>query len=181
LAQRAYGADNPNKWKDYSADIWGWTASDGPAYSEGKLVVSGTARNFNTYMARGVSAVRVVDDGTIVPTAAGGSVAFAPEVTIPALMAMRSRYGERLYTRYGFRDAFNPSFTFADVPSRSGTVDPVRGWVANDYLGIDQGPILAMMENHRSGLVWKVMRKNPHIVRGLKRIGFAGGWLDKAE
>ena len=132
-------------------------------------------------MARGVSAIRVVDDGTIVPTAAGGSVPFAPEVTIPALMAMRTQYGARLYTRYGFKDAFNPSFTFADPAMRSGAVDPVQGWVANDYLGIDQGPILAMMENHRSGFVWKVMRKNPHIVRGLKRIGFEGGWLDQAK
>ena len=181
LAQRAYGADNPNKWSGYSADIWGWTASDGPGYSEGKLVVNGTLRNFNTYMARGVSAIRVVDDGTIVPTAAGGSVAFAPEAAIPALMAMRTQYGPRLYTRYGFKDAFNPSFTFTDFGSKSGEVDPEQGWVANDYLGIDQGPILAMMENHRSGLVWKVMRKNPHIVRGLKRIGFTGGWLDQAK
>lgn len=181
LSQRAYGADNPNKWTGYNADIWGWTASDGPGYSEGKYRVAGTLRNFNGYMARGVSAIRVVDDGTVVPTAAGGSVAFAPEVTIPALMAMRTQYGARLYTRYGFKDAFNPSFTFTEAGSRSGEVDPVHGWVANDYLGIDQGPILAMMENHRSGFVWRVMRKNPHIVRGLKRIGFEGGWLDKAK
>ncbi|HWV59274.1 MAG TPA: glucoamylase family protein [Sphingopyxis sp.] len=180
LAQRAYGADNPNKWAGYSADIWGWTASDGPGYSQGKYSVDGTPRDFNGYMARGVSAIRVVDDGTIVPTAAGGSVAFAPETAIPALMAMRTQYGPRLYTRYGFKDAFNPSFTFTDADSKSGEVDPVHGWVANDYLGIDQGPILAMMENHRSELVWKVMRKNPHIMRGLKRIGFTGGWLDQA-
>ncbi|MCW4460191.1 Tat pathway signal protein [Sphingomonas sp. BT-65] len=180
LAQRAYGADNPDKWTGYSNSIWGWTASDGPTASGSGREVNGVARKFTGYAARGVSATRVVDDGTIVPTAAGGSIPFAPEVTIPALMAMRTTQGERLYARYGFKDAFNPSFTFADVGSRSGTVDPVRGWVANDYLGIDQGPILAMMENHRSGLVWKVMRKNPHIVRGLKRIGFKGGWLDKA-
>jgi hypothetical protein len=181
LAQRAYGADNPNKWTGYSADIWGWTASDGPGYSKDKYRVGGTPRFFNGYMARGVSAIRVVDDGTVVPTAAGGSVAFAPEVAIPALMAMRTQYGPRLYTRYGFKDAFNPSFTFAGADTGSGAVDPVHGWVANDYLGIDQGPILAMMENHRSGFVWKVMRKNPHIVRGLKRIGFTGGWIDKAK
>lgn len=179
LSQRAYGADNPNQWTGYSADIWGWTASDGPGYSQGKYRVNGAARDFNGYMARGVSAIRVIDDGTIAPTAAGGSIPFAPEVTIPALMAMRAKYGARLYTRYGFKDAFNPSFTFAGAPSSDGTVDPVHGWVANDYLGIDQGPILAMMENHRSGLVWKVMQKNPHIIRGLKRIGFTGGWLDK--
>ncbi|WP_033073907.1 glucoamylase family protein [Sphingopyxis sp. MWB1] len=179
-AQRGYGADNPNGWRDYSANIWGWTASDGPGYSDGKYQVGGQPRAFNGYMARGVSAIRVVDDGTVVPTAAGGSVPFAPEITIPALMTMRARYGSRLYTRYGFKDAINPSFTFADAGSHSGAVDPQKGWVANDYLGIDQGPILAMMENHRSGLVWKVMRKNPHIIRGLKRIGFTGGWLDTA-
>lgn len=180
LSQRAYGVDNPNKWIGYSGSIWGWTASDGPGGFQGK-VVNGIERRFMGYSARGVSSKRVVDDGTIVPTAAGGSVAFAPEIAIPALMAMRDRYGDRLYTRYGFQDAFNPSFTFTDAGSRSGTVDPQSGWVAKDYLGIDQGPILAMMENHRSGLVWRVMRKNPHIVRGLKRIGFKGGWLDQAE
>ena len=133
------------------------------------------------YSARGVSSIRVVDDGTVVPTALGGSIPFAPEITIPALMAMKSKYGERLYTRYGFKDAFNPSFTFTDAGSRSGTVDPQLGWIARDHLGIDQGPILSMMENHRSGLIWRVMRKNPHVIRGLKRIGFAGGWLDQAK
>ena len=179
LSQRAYGADNPNKWADYSANIWGWTASDGPGYTEGKYRVDGKARNFNGYMARGVSAERVVDDGTIVPTAAGGSIPFAPDVTIAALVAMRAKYGERIYTRYGFKDAINPSFTFTDFGSRSGEVDPAKGWIARDYIGIDQGPILAMMENHRSGLVWKTMRKNPLIIRGLKRIGFTGGWLEK--
>lgn len=181
LAQRGYGADNPNKWKGYSADIWGWTASDGPGYSQDKYSVNGIPRGFNGYMARGASAIRVVDDGTVIPTAAGGSIPFAPEVTIPALMAMRAQHGERIYTRYGFKDAFNPSFTFTDAGSTSGTVDPVHGWVSRDYIGIDQGPILAMMENHRSGLIWKVMRKNPHIIRGLKRSGFTGGWIDQAE
>lgn len=180
LSQRAYGADNPDRWPGYDSSVWGWTASDGPGYFRATYRVNGVPRDFNGYMARGVSAIRVVDDGTIVPTAAGGSIPFAPEVTIPALMSMRARYGARLYTRYGFKDAFNPGFTFVDARSRSGSVDPVHGWVANDYLGIDQGPILAMMENHRSGLVWRVMRTNPHIVRGLRRIGFSGGWLDRA-
>ena len=178
LSQRAYGADNPNEWTGYSGDIWGWTASDGPKYSRDEYSVNGQPRTFHTYIARGVSGIRVVDDGTIVPTAAGGSVPFAPEVTIPALMAMKDRYGERLYTDYGFKDAFNPSFTFVEAQSRTGETDPVEGWVAKDHLGIDQGPILAMMENHRSGLVWATMRKNPHIRLGLERLGFTGGWLD---
>jgi hypothetical protein len=51
-------------------------------------------------------------------------------------------------------------------------------WVDGDYLGIDQGPIVLMIENHRSGFVWTVMRRNPHIQRGLRRAGFRGGWLD---
>lgn len=177
LSQRAYGKDNPNKWVGYSGDIWGWTASDGPGGVANGRLVNGEERTFLGYAARGASGLRVVDDGTIVPTAAGGSIPFAPEVTIPALINMQRTYGDRLYSQYGFKDAFNPSYTFADVGSRSGTVDPVEGWVANDYLGIDQGPILVMMENHRTGFVWEVMRKNPHIRRGLERVGFTGGWL----
>ena len=55
------------------------------------------------------------------------------------------------------------------------------GWVATDHLGIDQGPIIAMIENHRSELVWSVMKRNPYIVRGLKRAGFEGGWLEQVK
>ena len=179
LSQRAYGIDNPNRWVGYSGDSWGWTASDGPGDAAKGRTVNGKVRTFMGYSARGVSAERVVDDGTIAPTAAGGSVAFAPEVAIPALMAMRDVHGARLYTRYGFKDAFNPSYIFTDVGSTEGSVDAKAGWVARDHLGIDQGPILAMMENHRSGLVWNTMRKNPHIRRGLERLGFTGGWLEQ--
>ncbi len=181
LSQKAYGADNPRRWKGYSGDIWGWTASDGPTDSKSQLAVNGAKRTFMTYAARGVSGKRIVDDGTIVPTAAGGSIPFAPKETLSALMAMKARYGNRLYTRYGFKDAFNPSFAFAGENVTTGAVDPIDGWVAKDHLGIDQGPILAMLENYRSDLVWRTMRKNPHIIRGLKRIGFEGGWLDKTK
>ena len=83
-----------------------------------------------------------------------------------------------MYTRYGFIDAFNPSFTFTDRPLRTGHMVPSIGWVDTLYLGIDQGPIVAMIENYRSDFVWKVMRKNPYIREGLKRAGFRGGWLD---
>ena len=89
---------------------------------------------------------------------------------------MHDRYGERLFRRYGFIDAFNPTFAAAGVPPRRGTIHP-DGWFVDDYLGIDQGPIVLMAENHRSGLVWEVMKKNPHIVRGLCRAGFDGGWV----
>jgi hypothetical protein len=75
----------------------------------------------------------------------------------------------------------NPSFTFTDVPLRHGQIVPNLGWVADDYLAIDQGPIVAMIENYRSGLIWTIMKRNPHIRRGLERAGFSGGWLGEPE
>ena len=95
---------------------------------------------------------------------------------MPAAEAMRARYGDDLYGRYGFLDSFNPSFEY-DVPLVTGKVVPGKGWFASDYLGIDQGPILAMIANHRDGFVWDVMKRNPYIRRGLERAGFEGGWL----
>jgi len=179
LAQRAYAIANPEGWKGYGPDVWGLTASDGPA--DVTLTVNGRERTFHTYWPRGAAAGYLNDDGTIVPTAAGGSVPFAPEIAIPALQAMRDRYGEHLYGHYGFVDAFNPTFTFTDVPLRHGRVVPGVGWFDTDHLGIDQGPILAMIENYRSELVWRLMREAPEIVRGLRRAGFSGGWLDAAQ
>ena len=75
-------------------------------------------------------------------------------------------------------DAFNPTLGATDVPLRTGKVIPGVGWVDSEHLGIDQGPILLMIENYRSGFVWRVMRRNPYIRRGLERAGFTGGWLD---
>jgi len=89
------------------------------------------------------------------------------------------RYGAQIYGRYGFVDAFNPSFTFADVKLTHGRVVPDFGWVDTDYLGIDQGPLLAMLGNYRGELVWQSMRANAHLKRGLQRAGFSGGWLDR--
>ncbi|MGH7606196.1 MAG: glucoamylase family protein [Gemmatimonadales bacterium] len=174
LAQRAYAIDNPGEWRGYTADIWGLTACDGPANKT--LTIDGRMRQFRTYWARGAALGDIRDDGTICPTAVGGAVPFAPEITIPALLAMRQTYGTTLFQRYGFLDAFNPTFTAAGQ-QRTGTVDPALGWFDVDYLGIDQGPILAMIENYRTGFVWRVMRTNRHIVRGLARAGFTGGWL----
>jgi hypothetical protein len=177
LAQRAYAIANPSGYHGYGARLWGLSACDGPL--DGKQTVGGREREFHTYQARGASFTHVADDGTIAPTAAAGSIAFAPEVVIPTLVAMRSDWGEPLFGRYGFVDALNPTL---DVPAalHHGRVVPGAGWFDTDYLGIDQGPILAMIENHRSGLVWKTMRRNPHIVRGLRQAGFTGGWLDSA-
>ena len=103
---------------------------------------------------------------------------FAPEVAVPALMAMRERYGEDLFQRYGFLDAFNPTLREPGLPLRHGRIVAGKGWFDGDYLGIDQGPILLMIENLRTELMWRLMKKNPYIVRGLCRIGFSGGWLE---
>ena len=178
FAQREYAIDNPDGWAGYSEDIWGLTACDGPGYSKMEYSVNEEPRLFMGYSARGASLVRVRDDGTIAPTAAGGSIPFAPEIAIPALMAMKQKYGDRLYTDYGFKDAFNASFTFTQHRSNSGKIVPGVGWIARDHLGIDQGPIFLMLENHRSEIVWKTMQKNPYIQKGLREIGFTGGWLD---
>ena len=175
LAHRAYAIANPGGWRGYGADIWGLTASDGPI--DTTMMIDGRPRTFHTYWARGAGTDELNDDGTIVPTAAGGSIAFAPEVVIPALVAMRTRYGEGVWGRYGFLDAFNPTLREPGPTLRHGRIIPGLGWFDTDYLGIDQGPIVGMIENHRTELVWKLIRRNPDITRGLCRAGFTGGWL----
>jgi hypothetical protein len=89
---------------------------------------------------------------------------------------MHQRYGTAIYGRYGFF-AFNPSFTYSDVPLRHGRVEPGVGWVDSDYLGIEVGPLLAMLANHRGEIVWRSTRRNEHLRNGLLRAGFSGGWL----
>jgi hypothetical protein len=90
---------------------------------------------------------------------------------------MHGRYGTQIYGKYGFLDSFNPTLTATSAPLKHGSIDPKMGWVDGDYLGIDQGAIVVMMENWRTGLVWSTMQRNPHIRRGLQRAGFTGGWL----
>jgi len=174
-SQHAYAVKNPGGWRGYGDTLWGLTASDGPL--DVTLRIDGRDRTFHTYWARGTSPQELTDDGTLVPTAAAASLPFAPEIVLPAIREMRQRYGEHLYGRYGFLDAFNPTFD-VDVKPQHGKVVRGLGWFDTDYLGIDQGPIVAMIENYRSGLVWRVMRRNPHVRRGLERAGFSGGWLD---
>jgi hypothetical protein len=177
-AQRGHAIANPEGWAGYGPDVWGLTASDGPADITRPL--NGQPRRFFTYAARGASYNEVRDDGTIAPTAAAGSIAFAPEIVGPALVAMRERYGAGVFGQYGFLDAFNPTWQWAEVPLQHGRLIPGLGWFDLDYLGIDQGPIVAMIANHRSELVWKHMRKSPYLIQGLRRAGFRGGWLDQA-
>jgi hypothetical protein len=144
LAQRAYCLANPGEHAGYGPNVWGLTACDGPG-------VEGTF----SYIARGAPPPEN-DDGTIAPTAAGGSIAFTPEESLRALRHMYDTYREKIWCGYGFRDAFNPR----------------HDWWGEDVIGIDQGPILIMIENHRTGKVWNVMRKSEVIQRGLNRAGF---------
>lgn len=176
LSQQAYAIANPMGFKEYGERIWGLTASDGPAGEWHP--VHGDSVQFHRYWARGASLRHIHDDGTIAPTAAGGSIPFAPEIAIPTLMYIREKYGEKVYNEYGFVDAFNPTFVFEGADIEFGFVDPELGWFDSEQLGIDQGPILTMIENYRTGLVWDTMKKNPYIVQGLCRAGFEGGWLE---
>lgn len=184
-AQRKYAVKNPGGFRDYGADIWGLTACRGPGYVKAK--VNGREVQFQEYAARGPQTgdKEGMDDGTIAPTAAAGSVMFAPDICVPAIHAMRDRYGSDLYGQYGFMDAFNPSFP-ADQPSKTGVHTEKAGWVSKEYLGIDQGPILIGLENYRSGFVWDMFNRSavtgPLVKKAFLAAGFqpvteAGNWL----
>ncbi len=153
LVQQQYAIENPYGWKGYNAWSWGVTASDGPGdqYNFGD-------KKFLSYAGRGSSGPKhnYFDDGTIAPYGAGSSLPFAPEVVIPTLRNFLEMNQGQLWGKYGFFDAFNPT----------------AAWVDNDYVGIDQGPLLMMIENFRSGLIWKHVMKDPVIQTGLQRLGF---------
>jgi hypothetical protein len=139
LAQRAYCIANPMGRTGYSGDIWGLTACDSP----GGYAVHGTPPPQN-------------DDGTIAPTAAGGSMAFTPEISLPNLRYLYDHGRTTMWTAYGFRDGFNLGQAF----------------YASDELGIDQGPIEIAIENYRTQRVWEFFMKNAEVQRGLTTAGF---------
>jgi hypothetical protein len=141
LAQREYCIANPAGHLGYGSNIWGLTACDGPG----------------GYSARGANPVQN-DDGTIAPTAAGSSLPFTPEYSLPALRCFYDQFRTNLWTGYGFRDAFNLR----------------ANWWGPDVLGIDQGPMVIMIENYRSQSVWRTFMQNPEVQRGLRRAGFTG-------
>lgn len=163
IAQYNYAMHNPQNFVGYGAENWGLTACDGPGNVEKD--VNGVKRRFWWYIARGCP--NGPDDGTIAPTAALSSMPFTPELSMPLLKHWYEKRPELLGPN-GFTDAYNYTF---DTSFR-------KGWVCDVTLGIDQGPILLMIENYRSEFVWKYMKKDPNIQLGLKRAGFAGGWLD---
>ena len=105
---------------------------------------------------------------------------FASEIALAATLEMYETYGKYVFGTYGFFDAFNQSLDLSEKIMH-GRIIPGFGWISTDYVGIDQGPILLMIENYRSDLLWKKMRTNEHIRRGLERAGFTGGWLEPDE
>jgi hypothetical protein len=173
-AQAAYATLNPMRWSGYGKNVWGMTGCDGPA--DVHINKEGRDLEFHSYAARGVGKSFSIDDGTIAPSAAVASVAFAPEVALPVVRQIFETYGELAYSKYGFLDAFNPSFDY-DVPLSNGRLAPGFGWVDVDHLGANLGLSIVMIENYRSNFVWNTMRRDPTIRRGLKRAGFSGDWL----
>lgn len=174
LAQRAYAIANPEGFAGYGAEQWGVTACDGPV--DVQRLAGGRKRRFFSYAGRGMGGAQAHDDGTIAPYGAGSSLPFAPDIVAPALATMHQRHGQHIYGRYGFF-AFNQSFTFSELKLTHGRVVPGFGWVDSDFLGIEVGPLLMMLANHRDGGVWRSLRGQPWLVTGLQRAGFRGGWL----
>jgi Uncharacterized protein conserved in bacteria len=142
LIQLAYAKDNPKKHVGYGANCWGFTSSDDPITGYGSHDLNSNDEN-----------------GTISPTAALSSIVYTPKESVDALKHFYYDKGNILLGKYGFYDAFN--------------ADLVEGQqVVHSYLAIDQGPIAVMIENYRSGLLWKLFMNNPEIHNGLKKLGF---------
>jgi hypothetical protein len=164
--QQRYAIENPLKFGDYCECCWGITASEGPG--SGTIKLEGIERTFYDYMARGVP--YGPDDGTLAPWAVVASLPFAPEIVLPTLDHCIHQAKLTKFNRYGFKAAFNPTH-----PGEPG--NPYGFWVSPWHFGLNQGPIVLMIENYRSGLLWHLMRNCSYIRMGLQRAGFYGGWL----
>lgn len=159
--QREFAIRNPGGFTGYGQDCWGLSAGDGP--SAEPRVVAGREQTFFGYAARGVP--YGPDDGTIAGAALLASLVFAPEIALPAIRRMlAAQPGGRALRASGFNATSNAS----DL------------WISQGEYGLDQGLIVLMIENYRSGLLWRLGRANPWIRTGLRRAGFKGGWLARA-
>jgi hypothetical protein len=161
-----YAIQNPMEFEGYGELCWGLTASDGPGWVVRKI--NGVERRFFDYIGRG--APYGPDDGTIAPWAVAASLPFAPEIVLPTILNFYAM-DLGVLGPYGFKATFNR--TFPVVGSES-------CWVSPWHFGIDQGPIALMIENYRSGLLWKIMQRCPYLVAGLRRAGFRNGWLEQS-
>ena len=159
--QREYAIRNPDSFDGYSSDCWGLSAGDGPQAAARRI--AGRQQTFYGYAARGVP--YGPDDGTLCASSMLSSLVFAPALVLPALRTLWMRSGGN--TRLIRASGYNPTLT---------EMGP-DGWVSNGEFGLDQGMIVLMIENHRSGLPWRLSRANPVVRAGLHRAGFKGGWL----
>ncbi len=166
VVHREYGIENPLGFRHYGEDCWGLTASDGPGPAI--LEVDGRRRDFFDYVARG--APFGPDDGTVSPWGVVASLPFAPDIVLPSIRNSIERLDLKQRRFYGFDASFNSTYPEKDV-------NP-NGWVSPWRFGLNQGPIVLMIENFQTELLWKIMRKCPPLVRGLRRAGFSGGWLE---
>jgi hypothetical protein len=164
LVQQRYAIKNPRGFAGYNECCWGITSSDGPGPQT--VVVAGRKRVFYDYVARGVPFGP--DDGTLAPWAVVASLPFAPEIVLPTIQNFE-RMQLKPAGQYGYKATFNP--TFPVQPKHE------HGWVSPYHFGINQGPIVIMIENSHSGLLWSLMRQCPYLIIGLRRAGFTGGWL----
>ena len=164
--QQKYAIDNPRKFKDYGPNCWGITASEGPGPDT--IKVNGIERQFFQYLARGVP--YGPDDGTLAPWALVASLPFASEIVLPALHHCIHQAKLTKFNSYGFKASYNPSH-----PGMSG--NPYGWWVSPWHFGLNQGPIILMIENYRTGLLWQLTRNSRYVAGGLRKAGFAGGWL----
>jgi hypothetical protein len=160
--QREYARRDPRGFLGYDQDSWGLTASDGP--SHGSVRCDGRERRFFGYAARG--APYGPDDGTLAPWAPLAALPFAPDLAMTALRRLCERH-PRMTENSRLPSGYNPTLAVAGP----------EGWVSEGYFGLDQGIVALMVENHRSGLIWRLMRRCPYLGQGLRRAGFRGGWL----
>ncbi len=161
-----YAQRNPRQFEYSDGQCWGLTASDGPGPET--CMVRGRKRVLHGYRARGVPFG--ADDGTVAPWAALASMPFAPEIVLPTLKYLYDQT-YNVQNKFGFYASFNPT-----IHRKRGSI----GWISSWHFGLHQGPIVLMIENYRNGMLWRLMRDCAPIVRGLRRAGFAGGWLDHA-
>jgi hypothetical protein len=141
LINRAYVLENPKKFKGYGPNSWGLTASD-------------------NYMGYGAHSP-AEDLGVITPTAALSAFPYTPEYSMQALKYFYNELGDKIWSEYGFVDAFSEE----------------KNWYAKSHLAIDQGPIIVMIENYRTGLLWNLFMSCPEVQGGLKKLGFQSPYL----
>lgn len=158
-----YGRRNPQHFRNYHGLCWGLTASDGPGPL--RRCIHGRERKFLGYRARG--APWGPDDGTVAPWASIASLPFAPDIVMPTIKYLAAQTLDPS-NAFGFTASFNPTLQ----KNRGGP-----GWLSPSHFGLNQGPIVLMIENYRNDFVWRLMRGCPYVRRGLERAGFTGGWL----